>query len=476
MIELPHMQGKFVAVFGLGRTGQSAVRALKAAGAKVLAWDDNDRARDALEPATGVKPIHPGMWIWEKISELVLSPGVPLTHPEPHPIVQMALNADVPVVGDMELFVRALGSKQERSNPVIAVTGTNGKSTTTALIGHILGKAGYLPEVGGNIGKPVLDLEGPEPTRVYVLEVSSYQADLIPSLAPEVGVLLNIGSDHLDRHGDRKGYAKSKHRMFKGQEADDLALVSIDDDMSAAICAALKVRARDHGGARVVPFSVGATLGGGIAVVDGKLVDATCDPARDILDLTTLRSLRGPHNWQNIAAAYGAALAVGAKVDDIIAGIESFPGLAHRQERVGTFENVIFINDSKATNAEAAEKALTVFENIYWIAGGKPKDDGLSRLGDVLGQVKKAYLIGEAADRFARELDGKVEIAVPRLLGSALGEAFRDAKASGKPATVLLSPAAASFDQYKDFEARGDAFRHLVDELIHPPAREEGAA
>jgi len=475
MILLPHMKGKTVAVLGLGRTGLSAVRSLAASGARVLAWDDNEAARARLTQETNLGATPPVEWQWPLIAALVLSPGIPFTHPEPHELVREARAAGVPVISDMELFVQTLGEKGSRTAPVIAVTGTNGKSTTSALIHHILRRSGYAAQLGGNIGKPVLDLDAPAYKPAYVLEVSSYQIDLTPSLAPEVGVLLNITPDHLDRHGGIEGYAAAKRRLFDGQLPNDAAIVGIDDKLSADICAELKLLHREGRGAKVIPISVGRTLGGGIFVAGGRLVDAGTDPAIEIADLRDCPSLRGAHNWQNAATAYAAARNVGAQPGEIADALMSFPGLAHRQEVVAQGGNVTFINDSKATNAEAAARALTSYANIFWIAGGKPKEGGLANVMGALDNVRKAYLIGEAAATFAAALEGNIEAVVTETLGKAVALAAKDARASGLEETVvLLSPACASFDQFTDYEARGEAFRVLARKQVRAPA--EGVA
>ncbi|MBN4046642.1 UDP-N-acetylmuramoyl-L-alanine--D-glutamate ligase [bacterium AH-315-P15] len=473
MILLPHMKGKTVAVFGLGRTGLSVVQSLCKSGAQVLAWDDAEGARDALASETDLTA--PASWRWDDIHVLVLSPGVPLTHPEPHPIVQAAQNANVPVVSDMELFIQALGEKGARAAPVIAVTGTNGKSTTVALIGHLLARAGFSPQVGGNIGKPVLDLKPPAHKRVYVLEVSSYQIDLTPSLAPDVGVLLNIAPDHLERHGGFEGYAAVKRHLFNNQQAEDTAIISVDDEPCATICAELKLAHMEHAGANVVPLMIGSNLGQGVYVTAGRLVDGNSDPAFEVADLAESSTLRGAHNWQNAAAAYAAARAVGAELGPISEALFSFPGLAHRQELVAALDGVLYVNDSKATNAQAAAKALSAFENIYWIAGGRAKEGGLEALEGGLSHVTKAYFIGEAAEAFSTALKEKVDCVIAETLDLAVSLASEDAAAAGTPgAVVLLSPACASFDQFTDFEARGEAFRAAVG---HPAlgAAAEGA-
>jgi UDP-N-acetylmuramoylalanine--D-glutamate ligase len=476
MILLPHMKGKALAVLGLGRTGLSVVRSLNASGARVLAWDDNEAARTRLEKETGVAATAPAQWHWDAISALVLSPGIPFTHPVPHELVVEAQAANVPVLSDVELFLVPLGEKGSRTAPVIAVTGTNGKSTTCALIHHILNRAGFNAQLGGNIGKPVLELDPPGLRSAYVLEMSSYQIDLTPSIAPEVGVLLNITPDHLERHGGLEGYAAAKRRLFDGQHPEDVAIAGVDDALSAEICADLKLRHREGKGAAVVPVAVGRALGRGAYVANGRLVDANADPAVEVADLTELPALRGAHNWQNAAAAYAAARSVGARPGEIADALASFPGLAHRQELAAKVGHVLFVNDSKATNADAAAKALLAYDNIYWIAGGEAKEGGLTSAMGALAQVRKAYLIGAAAAEFAKALEGKVETIVSKTLDVAVLQAAQDAAANSKDgAVVLLSPACASFDQFTDYEARGAAFCALAREVAHAAQSERVA-
>jgi len=286
-------------------------------------------------------------------------------------------------------------------------------------------------------------------------------------------VLLNITPDHLDRHGGLEGYAAAKRRLFNGQSRDDTAIVGIDDKLSADICAELKLLHREGRGAKVVPLTVGRTLGGGVFVAGGRLVDAGTDPAIEIADLRDCATLRGAHNWQNAAAAYAAARGIGGQPGAIADGLMTFPGLAHRQEVVARGGCVTFVNDSKATNAEAAAKALSSYDNIFWIAGGKPKEGGLANAMDALGHVRKAYLIGEAADDFAAALEGKVETVITGTIEKAVERAAKDARASGHEETVvLLSPACASFDQFKDYEERGETFRMLARKQVRAPTPE----
>ena len=462
MIPITEYAGRDVAVYGLGLTGLAAARALKAGKAKVHAWDDNEASRARAE-AEGIPVSDLNKRDWQNFAALVLSPGIPLTHPQPHRLVRLAQMTNVPVVGDMELFARAVQSLPERGRPkVIGITGTNGKSTTTALIGHILKECGLDVHVGGNIGTGVLDLPALHANAYYVLELSSYQLDLVKSLRCDVSVLLNMSPDHLDRHGDMSGYVAAKKRIFNNQTRGDTAVVAVDDKHTQ--CIAMELAGR--GDVRLARVSSEFALGRGVSAIDGKLFDSLASNAVRVGDLGESATLPGRHNWQNAAAAYAACRALGLDPGRIFAAITTFPGLAHRMEQVGEIDGVRFVNDSKATNAQAAEQALRAYPRVYWIAGGRAKEGGIEPLLPLMDHVAKAYLIGEAADDFARTLDGKTAHETTGTLEKAVADAFRDAKASGdENPIILLSPACASFDQFKDFEARGDSFREAVEAL-----------
>lgn len=461
MIPVTEYAGRDVAVFGLGRTGLSAARALVAGGARVHAWDDNEATRENAV-AAGITLSDINKRDWQTFAALVLSPGVPYRFPQPHRIVRMAESVGVPVVGDMELFARAVQALPERGRPkIVGITGTNGKSTTTALIGHILRQAGLDARVGGNIGTGVLDMAPLHANAVYVLELSSYQLDLVKSLHCDVAVWLNISPDHLDRHGTMEAYVAAKRRIFRAQQPGDTAVVGFDDTYSQAVAMSLK-----GGPADVWPVSARFALGKGVSSVEGHLFDSLTGKAVRIGNLAEAAALTGTHNHQNAAAAYAACRALGLDSDVIMDGIRSFGGLPHRLEIVADQAGVRFINDSKATNAQAAEQALKAFARVYWIAGGRAKEDGIDDLEPYFPNVACAYLIGEAEEAFARTLKGKTRVRRCGTLERAVEAAFRDARESGEPdPVVLLSPACASFDQYKDFEARGEAFRSIVTSL-----------
>jgi len=463
---------KTVAIFGLARTGLGAVRALVAGGTTVIAWDDSSTARD-LGGQEGAELMPWREWPWESIAALILSPGVPLTHPAPHGVVQHANRAHVPVIGDVELFAHEIRTSADHPGkaPVIAITGTNGKSTTTALVGHILTQCGFSAQIGGNIGKSVLELAPPTAKTIYVLEMSSFQIDLTPGLHPDVSVLSNLSPDHIDRHGTMENYAAIKARLMKQTARDGQAVIGVDDAYSSGIFTQLSAA----GGAQAHPVSVGKILGRGVFVVDGALYDAMGARAVKVMDMAAAAHLPGAHNWQNAALAYGAVRPFVSDMKAIAEAIASFPGLAHRMEDVGHIGKTAFINDSKATNADATARALAVYPDIFWIAGGKPKEGGIESLASFFPRIRKAYLIGEAAPQFARTLDGKASYEMSDVLEAAVNHAAADAQASQAASpVVLLSPACASYDQFKDFEQRGDIFRALVARL--PRDVQSGAA
>ncbi|HJS45854.1 MAG TPA: UDP-N-acetylmuramoyl-L-alanine--D-glutamate ligase [Rhizomicrobium sp.] len=463
MIPSRAFANRTVAVFGLARTGLGAVRSLVAGGTSVIAWDDSSTARD-LGGQEGAQLMPWREWPWENIAALLLSPGVPLTHPAPHGVVEHANRAKVPVIGDVELFAHEIRTQADQPGkaPVIAITGTNGKSTTTALVGHILNQCGFNAQIGGNIGKSVLELSPPTAKTIYVLEMSSFQIDLSPSLKPDVGVLSNLSPDHIDRHGSMENYAAIKARLMKQTAKDGQVVIGVDDSYASAIFTQLSA----SGGAQAQPVSVGKILGRGVFVVDGILYDAMGVNAVKVMDMTAAARLPGVHNWQNAALAYGAVRRFAADTKAIAAAIASFPGLAHRMEDVGHIGKTVFINDSKATNADATARALAVYPDIFWIAGGKPKEGGIESLAGFFPRIRKAYLIGEAAPQFARSLDGKAPYEMSGALEKAVASASADAAASSTAApVVLLSPACASYDQFQDFEQRGDTFRSLVAKL-----------
>ena len=459
MIPVTSFEGKKVAVFGLGASGLASASALFAGGADVVGWDDQAE-RIAHATKAGIPTADLRETDWSKIAALVLAPGVPLTHPAPHWSVALARAAGVEVIGDIELFCR----ERRRTAPdsiFVAITGTNGKSTTTALVAHLLESAGYNTELGGNIGTAILSLEPPAPGRAHVIECSSFQIDLAPTLDPSVGILLNVTEDHLDRHGTLSNYAAIKERLVAGVQGSGTAIVGVDDNRCQAVADRI-----GRAGKRIERVSVRRPLSDGYYVEGDRVMRAAGGTARAVVHIGGIGSLRGAHNAQNAACATAAGLALGLSAEAIQKGLVSFPGLAHRMEQVGKKGNVLFVNDSKATNADAAARALASFTDIFWIAGGKSKTGGITSLAGYFPRIRKAYLIGEAAGEFAGTLQGKVPFVVAGTLDRAVELAARDAQAAdAKEPVVLLSPACASFDQYPNFEVRGARFRDLVQSL-----------
>ena len=460
MIPITVFAGQQVAVFGLGKSGLLSARALKEGGAEVVVFDDEPK-KVAEAQAAGFKTQDLRALDWGKMAALVLTPGVPLTHPSPHWAAALARAAKVEIIGDIELFCRER-TKSAPDCPLVAITGTNGKSTTTALIAHLINAAGRDAQMGGNIGVPVLALEGfaqnGEHARVYVLEVSSYQIDLAPSLQPTVGILLNVSEDHLDRHGSMENYAAIKALLAASVEPGGSAVIGVDDRYTRA--AAERI---ERAGKTVVRVSVVSPLRDGYYADGSRILRAVSGKAHAVAQLAGIGSLRGAHNAQNAAAAVAACVALGIDLPTIQKGLVSFPGLAHRMQPIGRKGNVLFVNDSKATNADSTAKALASFHDIFWIAGGKPKTGGIASLEEFFPRIAKAYLIGEAAQDFAKTLDGKVAYEIAQVLAAAIDAATRDAQAAGlKEPVVLLSPACASFDQYPNFEVRGKAFTDMV--------------
>ncbi|KQV82869.1 UDP-N-acetylmuramoyl-L-alanine--D-glutamate ligase [Rhizobium sp. Root1220] len=449
MIPVTTLAGKKVALFGLGGSGVATARALILGGADVTAWDDNS---DSVSKAAteGIHTADLRTIDWDVQSLFVLSPGVPLTHPKPHWTVDLARTAGVDIVGDVELFVRERRAHAPDS-PFIAITGTNGKSTTTALIAHILRSSGRDTQLGGNIGTAVLTLDPPKAGRFYVVECSSYQIDLAPTLNPTAGILLNLTPDHLDRHGTMQHYADIKERLVAGS---DIAIVGVDDSHCATIADRI-----ERAGGKVMRISRRHPLADGIYAEGTKLIQASAAAALPIADLDGIQTLRGGHNAQNAAAAVAACLAVGLSPEEIRTGLASFPGLKHRMQPVARRGSAVFVNDSKATNADAAAPALSSYDRIYWIAGGLPKAGGITTLAPLFPHIARAYLIGEAAPEFAATLGDSVPYEISGTLEQAVAHAAADAeKDESGPLAVMLSPACASFDQYKNFEVRGDAF------------------
>jgi UDP-N-acetylmuramoylalanine--D-glutamate ligase len=453
MIDLAVLKGSSFVVLGLARSGLATARALQAAGIDCVAWDDNAASRDAATTA-GLNVTDPATIDWSRITALVISPGIPSTLPTPHPVAVAARAAGKKIICDVELLARV----QDKAK-FVAITGTNGKSTTTALIGHILKEAGVRAEIGGNIGRGALDLAPLGEGGIYVLELSSYQLELLETFHAHVAVWLNITPDHIDRHGDLAGYVAAKENIFARQQIRDCAVIGIDDQPSRAVYGRLLKR-----GIAAVPVKLNTAVAGGVTFRAGRMVDADGYS----VDFSDVPTLPGDHNAQNVASAWAACRWLGVPREKIVAGLKTYPGLPHRQERVAAVGNVIYVNDSKATNADATARALSSYRDIYWILGGQAKEGGVAPLAPWFERIRHAFLIGEASELFAGQLDGKLGYSRCGDLKSALDAAHERAQreasraGGGDPVVVLLSPACASWDQWKSYEHRGDAFRAMA--------------
>jgi len=450
MIPVTAYSGHRVGVLGLGRSGLATARTLEAGGATPVCWDDAEAAREdcPYETADIAREREAA-----ELAALIVSPGIPHLYPEPHPAVVRAHANGIPVDNDVGLFFRTLPELEPDDDPapkVIAVTGSNGKSTTTALINHILTEAKRPVQMGGNIGRGVLDLDPPKPGTIYVLELSSYQTELARVLAPDIAVFLNLSADHLDRHAGLGGYFAAKRRLFE-LGAPTTSIIGVDEIEGRYLAGIMhnpvlfSAQHRQRGAGRSVFMHKNH-----LTEWRGKQIAA--------VDLRDAPALVGQHNHQNACAAWAACRAVGVTPRQIEAALKTFPGLAHRMERLGEAGGVTYVNDSKATNADAAEKALLSYDRIRWIAGGQPKAGGIAPLAGLFERVAKAYLIGEAARDFAATL-GDTPHMIAHDLETAVAAACADAETGD---TVLLAPACASFDQFKSFEARGEAFRALI--------------
>jgi UDP-N-acetylmuramoylalanine--D-glutamate ligase len=462
MIPVRGYAGHRVAVLGLGRSGRPAIAALAAGGAEVVAWDDSPAARAAAEAEGVALADLTRARSYEGVKALIVSPGIPHLYPAPHPAVAAAWDAGVAVDNDIGLFFRSFATeaweKLDRTPQVVAITGSNGKSTTTALLAHVLGQAGRPVQVGGNIGRGVLDLDPAEDGMVVVLELSSYQIELARALQPDIAIFLNLSPDHFDRHGGLGGYFAAKRRLFT-QGGPSRSIIGVDENEGRFLANVMREEAGS--GDPVITVSVTRKLAGpGWSVFARKGFLAEWRGGRQVaaIDLRAMQTLPGAHNHQNACAAYAAARSLGLAPRQVEAGLASYPGLAHRSQLIATWRGVRIVNDSKATNADAAAQALAGFERIRWIAGGRPKEGGIEALGPLFPRVAKAYLIGEAAEGFAATL-GETPHAVCGTLEVAVAAALGEAEPGE---VVLLAPACASFDQFESFEERGDRFVALV--------------
>ncbi|BDW85952.1 MULTISPECIES: UDP-N-acetylmuramoyl-L-alanine--D-glutamate ligase [Roseicyclus] len=463
MIPVQGFDGQRVAVLGLGRSGLATARALRAGGAEALCWDDGAAAREVAAGEGFVVQDPCAEGALEGVAALITSPGIPHLYPKPHRAIAAAWAAGVPVDNDVGLFFRSLALSDwgdlDEPPKVVAVTGSNGKSTTSALIAHVLEAAGRPVQLAGNIGRGVLDIDPPGEGGVVVLELSSYQIDLARALTPDIAVFTNLSPDHLDRHGGMGGYFAAKARLFT-MGGPDRAVIGVDEDEGRYLANQL---AEGPGDMRLIRVSAQKIAGPGWDLVARKGWLSEMRKGRQVasIDLRQVAGLPGAHNHQNAACAYGVARALGLSPKEIEAGFHSFEGLPHRSQRVAEINGVSFVNDSKATNVDAAVKALGAFTRIRWICGGLEKEGGMSALAPAAGGVVKAYVIGREAAAFALHLGD-----VPHEVCGDMATAVARAAAEAEPGdTVLLAPAAASFDQYDSFEHRGRDFMEQVARL-----------
>lgn len=464
MIPVEGVEDQTIAVLGLGRSGKATAAALAAGGAHVIAWDDGNDTREAAQ-ADGLRIVDLTRdESWHGVTALIASPGIPHLYPKPHPVIAKAYALGVPVDNDIGLFFRSYATPDwdgfDRAPRVIAVTGSNGKSTTTALIHHVLGEAGRPTQMGGNIGTGVLSLEPAIDGEVVVLELSSYQTDLARALTPDVAVFTNLSPDHLDRHAGLGGYFAAKRRLF-AEGGPDRAVIGVDEAEGLYLAGQMQMGPADD---RVIRISAGQKLdraAWSVFARKGFLAEYRKGRQAGSIDLRQIKGLPGAHNHQNACAAYAACRAVGLAPRQIEAAFHSFAGLPHRSQLVAEIAGVRYVNDSKATNVDAAAKALQAFDGIRWIVGGLGKDGGIAALQPHLGHVAKAYLIGHSARDFALDIGQ-----TPHEIVDTMEQAVALASAEAQPGeTVLLAPAAASFDQYPDFEKRGEHFTALVEAL-----------
>ncbi len=465
MIPVIGYKGHKVAVLGLGRSGLAAAAALTEGGAEVLLWDDAPEARAKAEAQGHTCTDLSRANALDGVAALITSPGIAHLYPHPHKIIARAMELGIPVDNDIGLFFRSYATEQwdsfEVAPRVIAVTGSNGKSTTTALIHHILQESGRPTQMGGNIGRGVMDLDPAEDGQVVVLELSSYQTDLARCLTPDVAIFTNLSPDHLDRHNGMGGYFAAKRRLF-AEGGPDRAIIGVDEPEGRYLANQMSEGPTDD---RVIRISSGQKLDGfgwTVFARKGFLTEWRRGKQTASIDLREVKGLPGAHNHQNAACAYAACRTLGLAPKLIEAALHSFAGLPHRSQLVGERNGVRFINDSKATNVDSAAKALQAFPKIRWIAGGLGKDGGIQGLLLFIGSVQKAYLIGHSARDFALQL-GDTPHQICQTMQAAVSAAAADAQPGE---VVLLAPAAASFDQYPDFEKRGDDFVACVKSLI----------
>ncbi|MFU7500989.1 MAG: UDP-N-acetylmuramoyl-L-alanine--D-glutamate ligase [Candidatus Tisiphia sp.] len=446
---------KNIGIVGLGKTGIAAWKVLNKV-AKVICYDQAKSSRDAFTKIYGSDSLVSLSDLqWQNLDKILLSPGIPLSHD----IVTMANSYNIPITSDIDLLFEEVRLREPEEANFIGITGTNGKSTTTALTSHILQSCGFDYQVGGNIGFPVLAMR--LDSKGYVLELSSFQLDLLNSFKAKIVVLLNITQDHLDRHNNMQGYIAAKKKIFDRIDKDSFAIISVDHEITKNIFLELQKENRTN----VVPISTYEILNKGISICNNIIYDNIFEPIT--INLHNNNYLQGIHNQENIAASYAVCRIIGAMPEQIIAAIGLFKGLPHRMQYVGTIQGISFYNDSKATNGIAASKSISSLDNIYWLAGGIAKEGGITELEPWFYKIRKAYLFGQDKDIFASFLNGKVDYQICQDLTEAFNSAFKDAMEDmGGIKNILLAPACASYDQFKNFEERGELFIKLYNAII----------
>ncbi|WP_425361154.1 UDP-N-acetylmuramoyl-L-alanine--D-glutamate ligase [Candidatus Tisiphia endosymbiont of Stenodema calcarata] len=447
---------KNIGIVGLGKTGIAAWKVLNKV-AKVICYDQAKSSRDAFTKIYGSDSLVSLSDLqWQNLDKILLSPGIPLSHD----IVTMANSYNIPITSDIDLLFEEVRLREPEEANFIGITGTNGKSTTTALTSHILQSCGFHYQVGGNIGFPVLAMR--LDSKGYVLELSSFQLDLLNSFKAKIVVLLNITQDHLDRHNNMQGYIAAKKKIFDRIDKDSFAIISVDHEITKNIFLELQKENRTN----VVPISTYEILNKGISICNNIIYDNIFEPIT--INLHNNNYLQGIHNQENIAASYAVCRIIGAMPEQIIAAIGLFKGLPHRMQYVGTIQGISFYNDSKATNGIAASKSISSLDNIYWLAGGIAKEGGITELEPWFYKIRKAYLFGQDKDIFASFLNGKVDYQICQDLTEAFNSAFKDAMEDmGGIKNILLAPACASYDQFKNFEERGELFIKLYNAIIN---------
>jgi len=451
-------------VLGLGRSGMASVGALTASGANVICWDDDEEKR-SLASSKGFQIKNTiSDFDWQSIDRLIISPGIPHHFPLPHPIIAAAIAAGVLVDNDVGLFFQsvATGSWSNFSvrPKIVAVTGSNGKSTTASLLYYIFSTLGYKSQLAGNIGRGVLDINPPDNNEIIILELSSYQIEVARTLSPDIAIFTNFSADHLERHGGLGGYLAAKRRLF-AEGCPDYSIIGVDEIAGLNLAQQIAVSAGDESVIRVANKKSIREFGWSVSCENGQLLEYRKGRKTNSIDLTEYDNFVGRHSYQNAASAYAASRVLGLSPRKVAEAMKGFNGLAHRSQKIAIFNGITFVNDSKATNVESAMMSLDAYKNIRWICGGQQKDGGLSKLNSVTQSVKRAYIVGLEAEAISKQLNCSTVIC--NNMKKAVEQATKDASAGD---VILLAPAASSFDQYDNFEDRGDDFISQVQRVI----------